>query len=872
MGNSQIESEVALFNNAGDSDSSKPASSADIDLRKRSVHSDRKGYSSEIPSKIRTRKKRFVNNRRKLSDVSNSEDSESDDPVVPIPPLEKNMPEQSNEPAKTVNWWRLFNNNSLVTGCNDDVYLEHNFKYIDMILSNFEEVMNMIDKRISQISNITDETELLQNSNILHLMKKVQALNLKNVEKLSYENMEEFQRFFSFLSLTSFVTQCMTHDETERSKKFNILELINFYYDFFWIMMAFKIKTMSTSDPSILGDRIMKMRHILFSCLFRMNPAAQSKRTRIDEKEFMASSILLDFCTNSMKRYFLNFEKEKYTLQLIFPPHLFTDEKKHFYNSSQEEKNALIMANILLFTNPRDIQSIEKYGMRVLNVNKSLFEVFHTKTLEKLNRVLYFNFIVLNEIVSVINQMWFSLWEKYSNVYVPLLYHSPETLFQSLIPSEKLEKSVLLHSSLHEIDYVTKADVSKGFFEKSVNIFALSAFSMESISKIQKVKNSAVIKTRKSKEDKEWLFNNIIYRLNNFIENPDCFELMIYLLFEIQIFKEKAFLGQNFVMSGQMIINRSHKYNGFRFSLYHEIKPNLLSVLFANFRFFPCFDITLVSYFQKIRQLNCHVILDYLSPLFMTNGIVYNQALKKIVINFNINMKHIRQSIFQNPSISVGSDRLPTKTEELYLPLSWLSESGDASSVPEYVRQNLTKIYGASDRFVISNLMIASLTQNDVLKNGVIVLNTRKEKRMEVTRDEINDTRVKYKSPITTALFSKSLILSEEIVDNITSVEKKFILDNIDSVQEIHSIPVVFRKSIGNFEVMINLNSFETVRHKETKILCIDSFNISMILNSDDIRSVLENWLMLYQLWPFNSSRIMSHLCLPVSSGDNSPH
>ena len=869
MGNSQIESEVALFNNAADSDSAKAGPS--IDPRKRSVHSEKKGYSSEVPTKTKNvRKRRPAIPRRKLSDRSNSEDSESDDAVPTFP--EKTVPDQPSEPEQPVNWWNVFNNNNLLPGCMDEIYLQHNSKYITLLLSKYDNIMTMIEEKREQIGKISDEKEILQNVNIMELMKKVQGLNLENVERLNYENLENLQRFFSFLSLTSFVTQCMQHDDSNDSKKFNILELISFYYDLFWILMAFKIKTMSMKDPSIVTENVLRIKHILFFCLFRMNSRSPVKRTRIDEKEYVASSILLDFCTNSMKKYFLNFEREKYTLRLIFPPNLFVEEKKDFFNNAAEEKNALIMANVLLFISSDD-KTIEKYGMRVLDVNKGLFRIFGQNTLEKLNKVLYFNFMILNNVITLINQMWFALFEEYSHIYVPLTYHSPENLFQKLVMSGKLNKHILLHSALHEINYPMKADISSGWFEKSINVFSVSAFSMDSVMKIQNQEDSDLT-TRKSKDKEEWVFNNISYRLSNFIGHHHCFELMLYLLFQIQIFKEKAFLGQNFVMCGEMMVRKSDKFNGFKFVLYHEIRPNLMSVLFANFRFFPSFDITLVSYFQKIRQLNCHVILDYLSPLFMSNGIVYNQNLKKIIISFNIDMNHIRKSLFQNHAISVGNDRLPTKSEELYLPLSWIDKSSpDTSKIPEYVRQNLTKIYGASDRFCMSNLMIASFTQNDVLKNSFIVLNTRKEKKLELTRNEIQDRHVKYKNPITTALFGKSLILSEDITDNITSAEKKIILENIDNVQEIHEVPIIFRKSIGNYAVIINLNSFETFKHKETQIICIDSFNISMILNSDDIRGVLEDWMTLYSLWPFNTSKIMSELYLPSTSENSlSPH
>jgi len=154
----------------------------------------------------------------------------------------------------------------------------------------------------------------------------------------------------------------------------------------------------------------------------------------------------------------------------------------------------------------------------------------------------------------------------------------------------------------------------------------------------------------------------------------------------------------------------------------------------------------------------------------------------------------------------------------------------------------------------------------------VILLHTHNIKKIELTRSEIDFNQSRFNNFRPSVLFGKCFILNGEVDSNIPASEKKRILENINSLSTISQKKILNKEEIENTAVEINLNSFQTFKQKDTQITCIESFNISVIFNSETFRASLENWISLYKIWPFYTSKIVDLLQLPemLSKKDSS--
>lgn len=218
-------------------------------------------YNSETSSKTSLSKRRRRKDRpvsKKPKDESSDSDYEkrekeySSKPPAglgPGPSSSSFQKEQSIPVSDHKAWWKKFNNDSIIHGTCDFDYLDKQSGMVDLILNGYEKSMNMITNFIDQISKMDEKESIIYNSNIIQLMNNIDDFDGNNILKMNSKSITNMQKFFSFIQLSNYAQKCMK-SESEKAKSFNILELVNFYYDFFLTMMAFKMKTVSAVKDS----------------------------------------------------------------------------------------------------------------------------------------------------------------------------------------------------------------------------------------------------------------------------------------------------------------------------------------------------------------------------------------------------------------------------------------------------------------------------------------------------------------------------------------------------------------------------------------------------------------------------------------------
>ena len=782
------------------------------------------------------------------------------------------------------NYWLSLSPGYLRFYNSDLFFMKKNNKFIHEIMTKFHELLNLISetmKLIEELKNNEDVSIPISEKFLVELFSEVSFFEPKQLETMNLIQTKKFQYTITFFKISKIVNICLKDDycspETIPEKKhFSILELVSFYYDFFWISYAIFLK-LNRSNNLTLQDKetFQKYPHYIFKLLFEEDASELYRnrkefyyRSMINQDEFLLSTLFIDLCSNLKKFFLMDENEEKILIKLAFPIKFLNGSVKHIDSSTAEkEKNNIMLGCILSMLQYPD-EEIEKFGVKMMYIDSRLNDLFGKKTENVVNQVLYLNIQSLNILLSSNNHIYDEIISSWKSKYCDHIYHKKDIFNQ--------EKRMSQHHSSDDV-YLFKELISfkydtpiKDFCDRWINRFVLSSSIIDNLVEFKIKDSDSDIQIKKNPNaSRDILFNNITFILNNqFIDEEVFFRLITFLFFEIQMSTIKKYIGQLFVLKGVLIMQKQKKEkNKYKFQIYKEIRPNIMNCVIANFRFFPIFDLKLISREEKgmPKFFNYHINMEHLSNIYIIDGFNFDNIEKKIQINFNVNMKQLKQSILHNRHFSIKNHSPPKKNESIYLPYDW--KNGKIVDVPIYFQNSCDANYKQCNQFEILNFRIMSFTQNNIHDHSNVILHTPIIKKITVTKKSIQDNNYAsnnfLKSSISSAvIFRDSSGVNHHDDYNSNSEKKEDIANNIHK-------PSLLHKQYGIFKVQndytitktkICINNIQTFNHDETNIRCIKSFNIQLNIEHEDFFKLIQNWMSLYQYWPISTfEKIMQH-------------
>lgn len=800
-----------------------------------------KGYVSDVRPASTRRKK---TTRKYVSQHPISASSSSSTPVLPA------ITSAIESKRKIVNWWKKLNGNALRKDSHDYFFLLKNSKLIDELLNDFQDIMDMLMTNIKQIEEIDpDERMNSVEPNILKMLNEINSFYIDDVSKMLPKHASKVQKTVSYRFISQMMHRLLDSEVKDATKRFNVMELVFFYYDYFYTSFAVYVRC---NDNEIDGYE-----HPIFDMLFKNNNRnMKSSRSRMNGSERMAAGLFIDLCMELKKKYIFDFENDtQFSIEMVFPPHLFNVNGKYPFKSAEEEKNAMIMANVLHIIGA-PIKEIEKSGVRVLKINRALEELFGENTYKNVNDVLLFNIECISELLSNFNSIWYEIVSKWNRVYSRVVSHSPENALS--ITKENFEKPNYLHTELIEFDY----KVYVQFMQWMHKFYVSCEVKLDEIY-YMKPDEDNLIKKNTINYVEDLMASTLQTLRMELIDTKQYRKLPQHMLLIWSMLKSKSYISSFISMSGMLKLNakRSDRRD-FGFILYREIRPSILSIIALNFRFFPIFDIlvTLAYGDEGLRNLRCHLNFEYMSSLSSINNIKYDTNEKRVVINFPITVKQLKQTIIQNGKSATNTKKLPSKQENLFIPFSWKDED----KVPIYFREKIQKDYRKSGEFSIQNLRIASFTTNDVLKNACVVINTSQPvEKMCITYSAIKDNRMASSTSAMSIVQGTSIVFKDDIKQEISTEMKEFVINNINNSDVLKNENITGVHRCVPTKAKIKMNNFTTFVHKETQIECIQSFNIALVIDTKTIHQIMEQWMSLYFHWPIATSKALIYHSMP---------
>ena len=789
------------------------------------------------------------------------------------------------------NWWMLFNHDNIIESSNDYIYLTKNCKYIDELILDFNNLINLLINQVS-ILNQSEEFKSIH-PDCVQLLQLLIEFGLENDEVMGYNLLqaETLQKFSCIFLINVLIDSALEQKTSKRTIIFNIMELITFYYDLFWVSFAVFIKSQNINEKNqnSINRKYSQFTHMIFKCLFNPNDSEVkyskfTKRSRINISEYIASTLFMHICLNLKTQYSMQNENHDYTIQLIFPEEII--EKRKYNRNDIFRKNAMKCACTLLYMGAKQ-EEIEQNGMRIMAVDKNMFNIFGDQTIRIVNEVMIDNINVILEILNVNNSLWSHLIDRYKSYFELFILHNHKNITESItfnyqsVLSDDVSEDILFNDITHfKYEIVDgKNKKSKSISEKLayriLNEFVISGCNVLSKFFTQSKTSQDEFREIEPNDSLPHFYNISYHEGIGLLKTEYATKLLSLMLFHFDLYKYKKYIGQFFVAKGNLSLtkyeNKKKGKIGYNIIYYDEIRCNLASFLISNFRFFPSFDILLTLYNNsKLRYLNCHVNLEYLSNTFLINNFFFTDNGKKMIITFNVNIKKIRQSLFYNKRSATKKQRPPTKEEQIFIPFSWvegdLKKKKETNEIAFHIKSDLDRQYKSSDRFCLNNLRISSLTQNDVIGNQLVALSTDKISNIIVNKDAVFNNQIANSIVIDSYnLYGSNIIFEDDFdMNNIDYDLKETIITNIK-----HSEMIKSQRNIKNvyksFPINIGLfiNNFKVFTHEATQIKCIDSFDINIVLKEKNFFNLIKNWSSLYNQWSLKTSNIIDNCSIP---------
>lgn len=785
--------------------------------------------------------------------------------VIQIP-TSSSTPQQETT-TTTTDWWKRFNNDAIDPNSTDSIYLYKNSKYIDELLNDFNGISSLIADRIK---NVNEEKE----SNVIHprvlkLINDISIFDMGNIASHTLLQANEIQELSCLSMLSMTIDQSLEQRNHKNTIVFNVFELVSFYYDLFWVSYALNIKANTKKSDEWNAKKYSNFPHFIFHSLFYppSKMAKQVNRSRINMREYVASVFFMHLCINMKTRYAMDNENEEYTIQLIFPQYILDGKK--MTDNEDVIKNMMTSACILLYMGaPKE--EIEQHGMKVITVDRELEKRFGDQTTKIVNEVMVDNMMCILKVLIQNHLTWINVFNVWSEFYEPFIFHNEENAYLSALNSNTND------IISQEIVYFKYEFPSKDEYEKAapkiINSFSYSSKNVTSKFMIQKTEGGKLMEFEPN--EKLPTFVNVSYHQGlGVIKTQFAQQLMCLMCFQYDVLNIKRFIGQWLVIKGNMMMSRymkkeKRKY-GFHISIYNEIKCSIVPFLMMNFRFFPSFDLLLTLYHgSRSRYISCHINFEYLANNFLNNNFLFDNHNKKLIINFTVDIKKIRQAILYNPSIATKKQRPPTREENIFIPFSWMENTEDRRSyaIAPHIKQDLDSKYKTSDKFTINNLKIGSFTRNDVVKNAAVVLSSEKISTIIVDRDAVYNNNIANSIVIESYNMYGTGILFDDAVDpNKFEIDtKETIMSNVKHAELLKGrddVKHLFKSVPINMGICVN--GFDVFTHELTQIKCINAFNISVIFDEKDFYNMIEQWSSLYIHWPLQTSKVLSYCTTP---------
>lgn len=867
MGNQQLLGDEFGGEN-GDVQQTPSTSSDEIDIK---PYYDSASGTSKRTKKVSTRRKKPKSSRRDrgyTSDVISSKKHHEE--VIKIP-TSSSSPIQEPPPIVNNNWWKKFNGNAIDPDSNDAVFLFKNSKYIDDLLNDFEGIMALVADRIENLNELKESNTI--HPYIIHLIDEISMFGIENTHHYTVLQAKKIQDLSSITMISMITDECLKRHNHRNTIVFNIFELVSFYYDLFWISFALNVKTQSDRSDEVNWKKYSNFPHFVFPCLFKpisknMKPM---NRSRMNMSEYITSAFFMHLCINMKTRYTLSDEDEEYSIQLIFPQDVLDGKKIDKKDIEQEKirKNIMACACLLLFLGAPKSE-IEQYGMKIIEVDQDLYRRFGDQTERIVNDILIENIQCVVRIITQTLQTWSYVINQWNELFERFVLHNEENAYESAFNPSTSE--ILFDDMLFFKFMIPSKKEYETAIPTILNTFSISSNNVINTMKMQKKENGDFFSMPHS--DKLVTFLNIAHHKDlGVIKTDFAHNLLCLLCFQYDVLNVKRFIGQWFVVRGNLTMNRFEKETkkkyGYNVVLYNEIKISIIPFLMANFRFFPSFDLLLTLYHgSKSRYITCHVNFEYLANTFIINNFIFDANNRNLTVNFNISIKKIRQAILYNPSVATKKQRPPTRDESIFIPFSWVENLDDRKSyaIAQHIKQDLDAAYKMSDKFTISNLKIGSFTKNDIVKTSAVVLSSEKISKIVVDRDDVyNDRIAKTKVINAYNMYGSSIFFDDGIDPNKMDIEsKEAIMGNVKHAELMKS-----RDNVKNVikcdpvNIGICINGFDTFTHELTQIKCINAFNISMMFEEKDFYNMIEQWSLLYMHWPLQTSRLMESCVVP---------
>ncbi len=794
-----------------------------------------RGYVSEAPSSRRRR-----HNRKHVT--THREDVQ----------LQPAASSSTDNVTKQVNWWNKFNRGALRKDSYDYLFLMKNSRFIQDMLEDFSDMTTMINENFNQI-DATDPEERSNRfePNALHLFDNLAKLCIDDVMTMTYKQASAMQKTISYQYISQMAHRAMETVPTETTKKYTVLEIVSFYYDFFYISLATFVKCNVYKTDSSYNE----FPHSAFKILFPQDVTTQKEnRTRMNSSEILGSGMYIDMCMMLKNKYVIDSSTEPFLIEMIIPSWYFKDTTTIPPPKSREdEMNAVSMANVLhLFGYHEHMNTT---GMRVVTIDANLVDSIGEDAYVIVNKLLLFNIECIIKMLEKCDGIWSKVVSKWMQTYGTTVIHSPTNAMA--IPKDTFDNPVALYRDMTDFNYSVKLPYDQW----------IHRFYVGSAIKVDDVFFSMAHNTPLTKKDaigKTDLMASRMYMFRKDRIPPEKFAMLVqHMMLVAHALKGKGYISSFVSMTGMLGLHaKNEQKQEYTVTLYREIKPSLLSLISMNFRFFPIFDmmVTLARGEEDMRNVKCHLNFEYMSALFSINNIKYDSQEKRIIINFPISINQIKQTILHHGNHSMRGKRMVTSQESIFIPLNWV----DDSNVPAFAREVIQRDYRIAKEFVINKLRIASFTNNDVLKGSCVVISTAQPiERMTATYASIKDNRMASSNTMISIVQGAGVVFKNPIVTELAVDAKEHIIYNINDQEKLSSESIVGIHKCEPMKAKVRLNNFSTFIQPDTHIECIQSFNISLVLDVDSVSSMIEQWMSLYFHWPLATSKAIGYHTSP---------
>jgi hypothetical protein len=757
---------------------------------------------------------------------------------------------------KRTNWWKKFNHGALQEDTVDFMFLKKSDRFIDELMSDFTEMIDMIAETIKQIDSIDpEERKSTIDPNTLKMFDELSDMCIEDTSNMTHKQATKMQKTIAYQYISHLVFNSMESQVSQRSKVINVFELIQFYYDHFFIAYATFIKC-NTYQFDVTYD---ELQHSAFRVLFGDgNMFQKDSRSRMNCHERLAVGMFMDICMTQKSRCKAEvLIKSDFVIEMVLPLRHFKDAKRHDPPKSiEDERNIFAMANLLHMLGFDNKIIEDTTGMRVIAIDSNIEEALGEDAYAIVNKTLLYTIECVTPFLERCDQIWSEVVQTWMSTYCPVVSNDVTSI--TMISKDTFTKPVLLHREMINFNYAIKWENAK-WIDK---FFVSSNTMLDDIFVAQNIDAPPAPKQFNFKTD---LSSSSLFRfLRNRVGIEDYASLIEHMIVISHVFKTKGFVNALIAMHGVLDLSATTPQNNqFDVTLYREIRPSMLSLIAMNFRFFPIFDITITIAHGEadLRNAKCHLNFENMAPHFSMNNIKYSPQEKRVIINFPITINQIRQTIMHNGKSSIHNKRLPMPDESIFIPINW----SDDVDIPTYVREKIQRDYVRSEEFVISKLKIMSFTHNDVVNNASVVIDTANVvDKMCISYASIKDNRMSSSNTAASIVRGTGIIFKDSNArKRIDTERKELVVTHLNNQDVLKNENIIDTRECDPVKSRIRVNNFTTFVQKETNVECIQSFNIALFIDAKSFSAIVEQWMSLYFHWPIATSRAISYHALP---------